>query len=142
MLFGWSSQDQLDWLRSKLATATIAMQTQVSVNLEEEARKAVDDPPCPLIDDAVALPPDGGWGWVVCMAGFFCNLVLDGIAYSFGILLTPLVMHFTSDESTVAWVGSLLCGMYMMSGPLVGGLVNRWGAGGRVFPLAFLVFAR
>ena len=35
-------------------------------------------------------PPDGGWGWVVCAASFLCNMILDGIAYCFGVLLTPL----------------------------------------------------
>ena len=42
-------------------------------------------------DDLVApSPPDGGWGWVVCAASFLCNMILDGIAYCFGVLLTPL----------------------------------------------------
>ena len=27
----------------------------------------------------------------------------------------------------MSWVGSLLCGVYLMSGPIVGGLVNRYG---------------
>ena len=50
-----------------------------------------------------------------------------GIAYIFGVLLQPLVAQFDSPRSTVAWVGSLLCGVYQLSGPLVGGLVNRFG---------------
>ena len=42
-------------------------------------------------DDLLApSPPDGGWGWVVCAASFLCNMILDGIAYCFGVLLTPL----------------------------------------------------
>ena len=81
----------------------------------------------PLSADAVPVPPDGGWGWVVVLASFTCNLILDGIAYTFGVLLEPLVKDFDSDKATVAWVGSLLCGTYMLSGPLVGGLVNRFG---------------
>ena len=81
----------------------------------------------PLSADAVPVPPDGGWGWVVVLASFTCNLILDGIAYTFGVLLNPLVKDFKSDRATVSWVGSLLCGIYMLSGPLVGGLVNRFG---------------
>ena len=69
-------------------------------------------------------PPDGGWGWVVCFASFMCNFMVDGIAYSFGILLGPLVEHFECSRSTISWVGSLLCGIYMASGPIVGGLVS------------------
>lgn len=76
----------------------------------------------------VPIPPDGGWGWVVCLASFMCNLILDGIAYTFGVLFNPLVEEFQSDRASVAWIGSLLCGMYMLSGPIVGGLVNRYGS--------------
>ena len=46
-------------------------------------------------------PPDGGWGWVIVIASFLCNFVLDGIAYSFGILLVPLVKHFGATRSQV-----------------------------------------
>jgi len=80
-------------------------------------------------EDELVLPspPDGGWGWVVCAASFLCNMILDGIAYSFGVLLTPLCRYFNSDAGTVSWVGSLLCGVYLMSGPIVAGLVNKFG---------------
>ena len=54
-------------------------------------------------------------------------MILDGIAYCFGVLLTPLCKYFDSDPGTVSWVGSLLCGVYLMSGPVVGGLVNKFG---------------
>jgi len=78
-------------------------------------------------EENVPQPPDGGWGWVVVFASFMCNLILDGIAYTFGLLLKPLVDDFESDASTISWVGSLLCGVYMLSGPIVGGLVNKFG---------------
>ena len=67
---------------------------------------------------AVVTPvaPDGGWGWVVVVASFTCNLVLDGIAYSFGVLLPALASHYRADVASLAWVGSLLCGVYMLVG--------------------------
>ena len=71
--------------------------------------------------------PDGGWGWVVVLAGFMVHFLLDGINYTFGILLPSLVEDFNSDAGTVVWAGSLLVGVNMLSGPLVGGLVNRFG---------------
>jgi MCP family monocarboxylic acid transporter-like MFS transporter 14 len=82
----------------------------------------VDETVVPLVE--LPAPPDGGWGWVICLASFLCNTVLDGIAYSFGILLESLVIHFHSSRSSVAWVGSLLAGVYMASGPIVAGLVS------------------
>ena len=84
---------------------------------------------------------------VICFASFIGNLIIDGIAYSFGIMLNDLVEHFDSNAASVAWVGSLipgkirmssvyiafkiifnppllLPGLYQGSGPIVGGLVN------------------
>ena len=26
----------------------------------------------------IPLPPDGGWGWVIVLSSFMCNLILDG----------------------------------------------------------------
>eukprot|EP00095_Tigriopus_kingsejongensis_P002022 snap_masked-scaffold1627_size33010-processed-gene-0.3 protein:Tk02022 transcript:snap_masked-scaffold1627_size33010-processed-gene-0.3-mRNA-1 annotation:"monocarboxylate transporter" len=92
---------------------------------DEEKPLFGEDYVVPLID--IPPPPDGGWGWVICFASFMCNLILDGIAYTFGIMLEPLVEHFDSNRSTVSWVGSLLTGVYLTSGPIVGGLVNKYG---------------
>ncbi|CAB4055969.1 unnamed protein product [Lepeophtheirus salmonis] len=72
-------------------------------------------------------PPDGGWGWVIVFASFVCNLVLDGICYTFGVLMEPLVNYYDSSRSNISIIGSLLCGMYLTSGPIVGGLVNKYG---------------
>ncbi len=94
-------------------------------------------------------PPDGGWGWAVVAASFLCNLVIDGIAYSFGVLLPHLVAHYgESCRGDLAWVGSLLAGVYQISGPVAGGLVNKFGcravcmAGGVVSCLALLLSTR
>ena len=64
---------------------------------------------------------------MVCFAGFMCNLILDGLCYTFGVMLEPLVAAFDANRSDVALVGSLLAGVYLMSGPIVGGLVNKFG---------------
>ena len=52
-------------------------------------------------------PPDGGWGWVVVAASFLCNMVLDGIGYSFGILLVPLMKHYNEGKGTISMVRDL-----------------------------------
>ena len=51
-------------------------------------------------------PPDGGWGWVVVAASFLCNMVLDGIGYSFGILLVPLMKHYNEGKGTISMVSN------------------------------------
>ena len=47
-----------------------------------------------------------------------CNMIVDGIAYTFGIFMAEFVTHFEEGPSKVAWVGSLLSGMYLTAGNL------------------------
>ncbi|KAH9413997.1 hypothetical protein DERP_012374 [Dermatophagoides pteronyssinus] len=82
------------------------------------------DEPHILIQDPA---PDGGYGWVVVMASFFCNLIVDGIAYTFGLFFEIFVAHFGVSKSKVALCGSILNGFYLSVGPLVSALANRFG---------------
>ena len=66
----------------------------------------------------VPTPPDGGYGWVVVAASFICNMIVDGIAYSFGIFMPEFVEYFGEGVGKVAWVGSLLNGVYLSAGEL------------------------
>lgn len=69
--------------------------------------------------DAAALlpvPPDGGYGWVIVFAAFFCNFLVDGIANAFGQFTKLYVETFKSDTATVAFVGSCLIGAYLLVG--------------------------
>ena len=47
---------------------------------------------------------------MIVAVSFINNAILDGIAYSFGVLLNKLVQEFHSNASTVSWVGSLVPG--------------------------------
>lgn len=58
---------------------------------------------------------------------FNSSLIVDGIAYTFGVFLNEFVNHFGASKGTVAWVGSLLCGMYLSVGPIVSALCNKFG---------------
>lgn len=49
-----------------------------------------------LLDPFIPSPPDGGFGWVVVAASFLANCVVDGICYSFGLLLPHLQVYLTS----------------------------------------------
>lgn len=46
-------------------------------------------------------PPDGGWGWIVCVVSFWTNATLFGVLNTFGMLLVELVKEFgeEGDES-------------------------------------------
>lgn len=45
-----------------------------------------------------------------------CNMIVDGIAYTFGVFLNEFVNYYGEGKGKVAWVGSLLSGMYLSAG--------------------------
>lgn len=97
------------------------LQTESETSCEEAARLTAEGAGEADDDEAydygeLPPPPDGGYGWVVVFASFMCNLVVDGIAYTFGIFLPELVTYFGEGKGTVAWVGSLLSGVYLAAG--------------------------
>lgn len=63
-----------------------------------------------------ALPVDGGWGWVVVAASFFCNLMVDGYTYSVGVFLGKIAESLHASKAKTAFMGSLLSGFCLMSG--------------------------
>ena len=73
-------------------------------------------------------PETGGWyGWLVVAASFTCVCVLDGVGYSYGIFLQPLLQEFDQGRGILSIAGSLQVGVYGLSSPLVSRLVERWG---------------
>lgn len=64
---------------------------------------------------------------MIVFASFMCNMIVDGIAYTFGIFLPKFVTHFNAGKGEVAWVGSLLSGVYLSAGPIVSALANKFG---------------
>lgn len=60
--------------------------------------------------------PDGGWGWMIVLAAMIVSMIVDGISFSFGVYLVEFVDYFGESTQKTAWVGSLIPGMYSMSG--------------------------
>jgi len=65
------------------------------------------------------MPPDGGWGWMVVFAAFFANLIIDGVCYTFGIIMPELIVEFGAGKGKTALVGSMLPGCYLLVGKSV-----------------------
>lgn len=55
---------------------------------------------------------------MICAASFFCNMIVDGIAYTFGVFLSQFADHFGVGKGTASWIGSLLTGVYLTVGKL------------------------
>ncbi|XP_055316717.1 monocarboxylate transporter 3 [Sitodiplosis mosellana] len=112
--------------------------TQKKVEEEE------DEEVTPTAD--VVVPLDGGYGWVIVAASFICCLIVDGIAMNASIFNEELKQEFgLTDDTKVAFVASLLQGFYLIAGPFVSAMANRWGfrpitiAGAFVASAAFAV---
>ncbi|XP_076438572.1 monocarboxylate transporter 5-like [Babylonia areolata] len=72
--------------------------------------------------------PDGGWGWMVVLASLVCNIVVDGVCYSFGVFQEKYMEEFKATNEQTSWVGSLLAGCYLTVGPVVSVLAERFGS--------------
>ena len=70
----------------------------------------------------IPTPPDGGYGWVIVLASFLNHVIVDGIAYTFGVFYTAFVDSYGESPAKTSLVGSLLAGFYMFMGRLL--LVN------------------
>lgn len=53
---------------------------------------------------AAFQPPDGGWGWVVCLASFWTNGTIFGIMNCFGVLYVKLKDKFAETHEEAAFV--------------------------------------
>lgn len=97
-----------------------------------EASKAEEENELPDENDTgeeaeIVVPPDGGWGWVVVFASFMCNMIVDGIIFSFGIMMPKIGNTFSVGKAEVSLIGSLMSGFYLMTGPFASALANRYG---------------
>ncbi|KAG8195907.1 hypothetical protein JTE90_001142 [Oedothorax gibbosus] len=76
-------------------------------------------------------PPDGGWGWVVCLASFWTNGTIFGIMNCFGVLYVKLKDKFAETHEEAAfvtsWVGSVSIGTTFLLSPVASILTDRWG---------------
>ena len=63
----------------------------------------------------ITWAPDGGWGWMVVLAVFFVNFLIDGCAGSFGILYPELLDEFNASPATTSMAGSLIVAVYLFS---------------------------
>lgn len=75
----------------------------------------------------ISVPQEGGWGWMVVFASFWCMFILDGVTFTFGSLLTDMTQDLGVTQSLVALINSVAVALYFVAAPLASALINRWG---------------
>jgi MFS family permease len=73
------------------------------------------------------IPQDGGYGWVILIGCFIISFIVDGVMYSFGILLPYIAEQYQIEQSQASLLTSLYTGFLFLSGPVVAGLSNALG---------------
>ncbi len=76
---------------------------------EEELEINLDDLEPPV-------PPDGGWAWMVLIGSVVCMFFVDGLSFSFGVLLSDLQSSFECSKTKISLAGSLIVGCTLISG--------------------------
>lgn len=67
-------------------------------------------------DENEAGAPDGGWGWVICLACFFSHVLTDGLFYSFGVVYVELLDYFQEGKGETAVIASLAPSICFITG--------------------------
>lgn len=75
----------------------------------------------------IVVPPDGGFAWIVVAATFLNSFLVDGIVYSFGILMVKMADTLKVTIAEIALIGSAQVGVFFLSGPFVCVAVQRFG---------------
>ena len=67
------------------------------------------------LPDTTAEAPDGGWGWVIVLAVFVGNILIDGVLGSFGLLYPELATEFAAGPAVTSMAGSMAAGTYLFT---------------------------
>lgn len=70
--------------------------------------------------------PDGGYGWIIVLAAFLSNFVVDGISTAFSEFKQSYKDRYGASDAMTSLIGSLIIGSYLLVGPIVGGLCNKY----------------
>ncbi|XP_014290499.1 uncharacterized protein, partial [Halyomorpha halys] len=79
------------------------------------------------LEHIVAVPPDGGWGWVIVVVCFYALALIDVPSIGFQVILQDLMDSLEIAASTAAIIFSSYTLMLYFMGPLAGGICNRFG---------------
>ncbi|GFT63000.1 monocarboxylate transporter 14 [Nephila pilipes] len=88
---------------------------------------------------------DGGWAWVIVFSTFTMHVICDGIMFSFGVFYVHLADYFQTSGGITSLVMSIFMGVCFCVGPIVSGLVNKFGcrivsiSGGLIASLGFFL---
>ncbi|KAI1886888.1 hypothetical protein AGOR_G00200420 [Albula goreensis] len=72
-----------------------------------------------------AIPPDGGWGWMIVAGCFVVTVCTRAVTRCISIFFVEFQIHFAHDYSRTAWIHSLVDCTTMLCAPLGSFIGNR-----------------
>ncbi|XP_078592855.1 monocarboxylate transporter 13-like [Branchiostoma floridae x Branchiostoma japonicum] len=90
-------------------------------------------------------PPDGGWGWLVALAGFVVSACSYGVMRSLGVFFVTWQGYFSVTAAETGLIQSIITGVLNLAAPIAGALSNRFGcrvvvmAGGVISSVGFVL---
>ncbi|XP_077977625.1 monocarboxylate transporter 12-like [Glandiceps talaboti] len=72
-------------------------------------------------------PIDGGYGWVVAIAGMVAHIIIGGVYYASSIFLVEFVEYFQQGAAQASWIGALYGSVFMFTGPPASALTRKFG---------------
>ncbi|XP_078594298.1 uncharacterized protein LOC144872061 [Branchiostoma floridae x Branchiostoma japonicum] len=90
-------------------------------------------------------PPDGGWGWMVALAGFVVSACSYGVMRSVGVFFVTWQDYFSMTAAETGLIQSIITGVLNLAAPIAGALSNRFGcrvvvmAGGVISSAGFVL---
>lgn len=73
------------------------------------------------------VPPDKGWSWVVCFAGFMVQFITDGTLYCFPTFEDEVANYLNVTEQLIDDSNAIVSLFYFLGGPVASALVNKCG---------------
>jgi MFS family permease len=68
------------------------------------------------------------YGWIVLFATFFALFAVQGVRLAFGAFIIPWENEFSLDRSMTSLISTVSFIVYGLSQPVVGRLIDRYGA--------------
>lgn len=71
------------------------------------------------MNESLGGAPNGGYGWIIVLAGFVISFMIDGLFTVFGVLLPVFIQYFSSTRAETVVIGSTLTAFLLLSGKLL-----------------------
>lgn len=68
------------------------------------------------------------YAWIIVSVTFLILLAVQGVRLSFGAFVEPWERQFSMDRSTISLISTVSFIVYGISQPVIGRLVDKWGA--------------